>query len=634
MRSRLFAALALVFLTLTAQPTTQGPGPVAGTVPGEILVKFRPGATGSERAEAHRAAGGVRLGVIERTRVERVRVAAAAETASIARYRRNPNVLYAELHHLRYIPEPISHGAQSPVVPADNHFGEQWGLYNTGQLFYCIIPGFCLYVGTPGADIDAPEAWAVSKGSPSVTVAVIDSGVDYNHPDLASNYVGGFDFYNNDPDPMDDHGHGTHVAGTIAAVMDNLTGEPSPGDGNPDNEPREEGVVGVAPLARILAYKVCGPDGSCTDFGIQQAIADAIRLGARVINMSLGQSAFSQTLDDSVQDAWAAGLVIVAGAGNDGTTGLFYPAASEHVISVAAFDEDHLRASFSNYGTWVDISGPGNVIMSTYPLEACGGLTQTPGDTGCYTWLSGTSMATPHVAGAAALVWSRPDIGTNTQVVDALLESADPVGASAVRLDSWTIHGGLNLHDAMSYGVANDAPVADAGPDQALTDTDGSGAEGVTLDGSGSSDPDGTIATYEWREGTSVLATGVLPTVTLALGAHTLTLVVTDDDGSIGSDNVVITVQPQPAVSDTVTVLKATYNSRRHQLSVEATSSAAPGAVLTVYDSTSSPVRIGDLSYQPKKARYTGAFTIVTRPSSISIVSSEGGSASSTVTGK
>ena len=190
---------------------------------------------------------------------------------------------------------------------------------------------------------------------------MIDSGVDYTHPDLAPNYAGGDDFVFLDGDPMDDHGHGTHVAGTIAAALDNLTGNPA----------EAEGVTGVAPNARILAYKVCRADGTCDDFAIQQAIARAVADGANVINMSLGESEYSQSLNDAVQDAWNAGVVIVAGAGNDGTTAPFYPAAFDNVVSVAAFDEDHRRPSFSNYGSWVDISAPGNVIMSTYPMAAC-----------------------------------------------------------------------------------------------------------------------------------------------------------------------------------------------------------------------------------------------------------------------
>jgi subtilase family serine protease len=369
-----------------------------------------------------------------------------------------------------------------------------------------------------------------------VTVAVIDSGIDYTHPDLAANYAGGVDFVSPDGDPMDDHGHGTHVAGIIAAALNNLTGTPG----------RAEGVAGVAPHARIRAYKVCRADGTCDDFAIQQAIARAITDGAKVINMSLGETAYSQSLDEAVQDAWNAGLVIVAGAGNDGTTERFYPAALDNVISVAAFDEDHLRASFSNYGSWVDISAPGNVILSTYPSTTCAAST-VPGDSGCYTWLTGTSMATPFVSGAAALLWSRPDITSNSEVLNILLNSADGQGVGGPRLDSWTIHGGLNLRSALMYSLTR--PVANAGADQTVPDNDGDGTALVTVDGSASFDRNGTIVGYAWKEGNSLLSSSAIATIPLTVGAHTLTLEVTDNDGETGTDTVEVTIAPSRQIT-------------------------------------------------------------------------------------
>jgi thermitase len=532
-------ALTLVAFTLTASPSAQTPGG-GPAVAGEILVKFRPGANAAHTADAHRVAGGRVLDEIARTRVQRVAVAAGDETGAITRYRRNPNVLYAERNFVRSIPKPIgnakpvNHAPGSDVVPGDFEFKQQWALHNTGQQFYCFpwINGeeLCFYVGTPDADIDAPEAWAISTGTP-ITVAVIDTGIDYTHPDLWPNYIGGTNFVTPDGDPFDDHGHGTHVSGTIAAALNNLTGNPA----------EEEGVVGVAPNARILAYKVCDATGDCSDFAIQQAIAQAVVAGAKVINISLGGSDYSQGLNDAVQDAWNAGLVIVAGAGNEGNTGLFYPAALDHVISVAAFDEDGRQAPFSNYGPWVDISAPGNVILSTYPMANCV-ASSVPGKTGCYTWLSGTSMATPHVSGAAALVWSRGDVTSNQQVVDILLNSADPQGVDTVRLDTWTIHGGLNIHNALSYGLTNLSPIANAGADQTVMDTDGDGVESVTLDGSASSDADGTLVNYEWREESNLIALTASPSVYLPVGTHTLTLQVTDDHGATGTDSLVVTI--------------------------------------------------------------------------------------------
>jgi len=537
--SKALVAIGLVLGAFGVHSSAQAParGPI---VAGEILVKFVPGANANTRAGAHAAAGATLLAEIARTRVQRVRVRAGDESAAIESYLRNPNVLYAEPNFIRRLPMPIAHG-EGAVVPGDYYFDEQWALDNTGQSFHCIPWPFggelCLNAGTPDADIDAPEAWDILKGNSSVTVAVIDSGVDYANPDLAPNYAGGDDFVFGDGDPMDDHGHGTHVAGTIAAAMDNPTGSPA----------ESEGIVGVAPNARILAYKVCHPDGSCDDFAIQQAIARAVTDGANIINMSLGESEYSQSLDDAVQDAWNAGLVIVAGAGNDGTTAPFYPAALNNVIAVGAFDEDHRPTSFSNYGSWVDISAPGNVIMSTYPMSACTSST-TPGDIGCYAWNTGTSMAAPHVSGAAALVWSRSDVTSNNQVVDILLNSADPVGVSNVRLDSWTIHGGLNLHDAVSYGLTNLPPHAHAGPDQTILDSDGDGTELVTLDGSASSDSDGSIVTYEWSDAGAPLGVGATAAVWLSVGVHSLTLEVTDDDGDTATDTVVVTVDPPPTV--------------------------------------------------------------------------------------
>jgi subtilisin family serine protease/subtilase family serine protease len=587
---RLVILTLISVIALTAAPLAQRPATGRSVVTGEIIVKFRPGLAASEKATAHRAARGTSLAEIQRTGLQRVRVPAGEESAAIARYRRNPNVLYAEPNFVRTIPAPLAQGAAAEAVPGDLHFNEQWALDNTGQQFLCLIPGFCFYAGTPGADIDAPEAWEISAGSSDVTVAVIDSGIDYTHPDLAANYAGGVDFVSAGGDPMDDHGHGTHVAGIIAAALNNLTGTPA----------TAEGVVGVAPHARIRAYKVCRSDGTCDDFAIQQAIARAITDGAKVINMSLGDTAYSQSLDEAVQDAWSAGLVVVAGAGNDGTTERFYPAALDNVISVAAFDEDHRRPAFSNYGTWVDISAPGNVILSTYPSTTCAAST-APGDTGCYTWLTGTSMATPFVSGAAALLWSRPDVRTNSELLNVLLNSADGQGVGGPRLDSWTIHGGLNLRNALTYSLTR--PVANGGPDQTVPDNDGDGTVVVTVDGSASFDRNGTIVSHAWREGNSLLSSSAIATIPLTVGVHTLTLEVTDNDGESGTDTVAVTITP----SRQVTVIASTPQAAEAGLASGGftfSRTGNPSGPLTVYYSVEGTASAGT-DYQSLSGQVT-----------------------------
>src|SRR5262245_51056116 len=524
--SAALAAVCLLASASIAHPAAQSPNARRAT-DGEIIVKFRPGSPGAAKDEAHRQGRGRIKKEIDRTGVQLLTVAAGDEDDAITRYRRNPNVLYAERNIVRHIPTPIStqpgnHTPGSEIVPGDHFFREQWALNNTGQGFYCLDwlgPDFCFYNGIPDADIDAPEAWAIGTGT-GVTVAVIDTGIDYTHPDLAPNYIGGDNFVTPNGNPMDDQGHGTHVAGTIAAALNNLTGNPAD----------EEGVVGVAPNAHLLAYKVCDASRNCDDFAIQQAIAQSIAAGAKVINMSLGGPEYSQSLNDMIQAAWNAGIVIVAGAGNDGNTNLFYPAAFDHVISVGAFDEDGRRAEFSNYGSWVDIWPPGNVIMSSYPTSTCSAT--GPGAMGCYTWLSGTSMATPHVSGAAALVWSREDVTTNQQVVDILLNSADPIGVDAVRLDSWTIHGGLNLHSALSLGAEpSDLPVVTVTASTSQATEAGPASASFTIARSG--DTSAPLVVHVMVGGTATPDTDYVAvpyTVTIDTDASSVTIPVTPID--------------------------------------------------------------------------------------------------------
>ncbi|MGF1538075.1 MAG: S8 family peptidase, partial [Elainellaceae cyanobacterium] len=301
--------------------------------------------------------------------------------------------------------------ASNVVATETTDFRRLWGLENLGQTG-----------GVVDADIDAPEAWAVSTGQ-DVVVGVIDTGIDYTHPDLVENiwtnpgeipdngidddgngYVDdyyGYDFANNDSDPWDDNGHGTHVAGTIAASGSNQLGS-----------------VGVAPNAQVMALKFLDENSSGSTFNAIRAIEYAMVMGADLTNNSWGGSGYSQALQDAIAATAYVGQVFVAAAGNAGIdidSEPEYPASYDldNIISVGASDASDQLASFSNYGaTSVDIAAPGVGIYSTLPG-------------GDYGFLSGSSMATPHVTGVAALVLSAYPNLPPEELKAILLESAD-----------------------------------------------------------------------------------------------------------------------------------------------------------------------------------------------------------------
>ena len=414
-----------------------------------------------------------------------------------------------------------------------------------------------------------------------VKIGIIDSGVNYFHPDLNDNFDFstpnnlGYDFYYYNYEPMDVYGHGTHVAGT-ACAEDN-------GNGNVDPK---LGVVGVAPECDLYSLRVLNEDG----VGYWSDIIAAVEwsTGATmqienvfngemltvqgvpmdVINLSLGKDRDpGTTVKQAFDNAEAQGVVIVAAAGNSGTvngkgSNVIYPAKYDSVIAVAATDLNNNRASFSSTGDTVEIAAPGVNVYSTWndnagyydPQSVCTGILTDINDDGepdgeCYKYGSGTSMASPHVAGVAALVIAagysdyNGDGAINNRDVRVILQdTATDLGATG--RDTQFGYGLVNAFLAVQTAGTdiNITPTANAGADQTVVDFDGDGVENVTLDGSGSSDSDGSIVSYEWYAGATLLATGVSPTLSFALGSHTLTLTVTDNEGATGSDSVQINV--------------------------------------------------------------------------------------------
>jgi subtilisin family serine protease len=287
--------------------------------------------------------------------------------------------------------------------------------------------------------INAPAAWASTFGSSSVTVAVIDTGYDLTHPDKPANLIPGPTFTSVASQdgcapegvngPQDDFGHGTHVGGIIAAATNNNTG-----------------VAGLAPGVTLLVIKAGDCVGNLADSDVAAAIDYATSAGARVINMSFGGTDNPAVVSAAIQNAWSSGVVLVAAAGNDAASEHFYPAALPNVVAVAATDNSDTVAYFSNRGCYVALAAPGVGILSTVPMGTPIHGTSTP-----YASLSGTSMATPHVAAAAALLLSATSGLTNSAVTSILEQTAVPLGTSIP--NQTTGYGRIDVAAALSAAL-------------------------------------------------------------------------------------------------------------------------------------------------------------------------------------
>jgi len=435
----LVAVLSAILLSGPAAVLAQKPIPPAPNkfLSGEVVVKFKPQIgqrVGKDRLERD----GLKIAkTLPRSGLIRIRVAPGAEQETIARLLARGDVEFATLNYI----------VQAFETPNDPGFGSQWGM----------------------TKIEAPSAWNISHGSAAITIAVIDTGVDLDHPDLAGKLwvntdeipangldddfngyiddVNGYDFYNFDAFPDDDNSHGSHVAGIAAAATNNGVG-----------------VAGVSWGAKIMALKALNYNGNGSTADLAEAVYYAVDNGAKVINMSLGipwtswpcnypdiETAFTYAVNHNV-------LLVVA-AGNDGKYGVSCPGAYDQAMAVGSTDSSDNRSSFSNYGPRLDIAAPGSSIYSTW-------------SNGTYGTKSGTSMATPHVAGLAALVWGMAPNMTAAQVRQTIESTADDLGPPG-----WDIYYGygrinafaaLKPFAALTLSTANGSPLS--GPLTFLTD--------------------------------------------------------------------------------------------------------------------------------------------------------------------
>ncbi|WCK53382.1 S8 family peptidase [Aneurinibacillus sp. Ricciae_BoGa-3] len=265
--------------------------------------------------------------------------------------------------------------------------------------------------------VDMEHAWDITQGKANVVVATVDTGIDYQHPEFAGKIAGGYNVLDESSPPQDDNGHGTHVAGIIGALANN-----------------NQGIAGISWNSKIMPVKGIGADGSGSSLDIAKGIVWAADHGASVINMSIGNYHPSSALHEAIRYAYGKDVVLVAASGNDNTSQPSYPAAYPEVLSVGAADSAGKRATFSNYGAYLDIVAPGVEIPSTYVGSQ-------------YAALSGTSMACPHVAGAAALIRSVNPTLTNSEVMNILRTSADDYGSPG--WDHYFGYGLMNVSRAL-----------------------------------------------------------------------------------------------------------------------------------------------------------------------------------------
>ena len=417
------------YSTMAQQFQVWNPPPVQAPryVPGEIVVKFKPGI---DPNAIDRLNQNQKVSVLETNNTlgfMRLKTPAGKSVEDmVAIYSRNPDVEYAEPNFI----------VTAHMVPNDPYYHPyQWHLDNS------------TYGG-----INMETAWDISTGSSSVIVAVLDTGVAYEDYDIylqardlaGTTFVPGYDFINDDNHPNDDHSHGTHVTGTIAQTTNN-----------------SYGVAGVAFQTAIMPVKVLSSSGGGTDTTVANGIQYAADNGAKVINMSLGGPSPSSVLEDAVEYAYSNGVTIVAATGNNGAEAVGYPAAYEECIAVGATRYDEAIAYYSNYGQEIDLVAPGGDVTVDQNgdgnpdgvlQETINPNTHDPKDFNFW-FFQGTSMATPHVSGVAALVIAKyGDIGPDN-VRQKLQTTAEDHGATG--WDKYYGWGIVDAHKAISGDIPN-----------------------------------------------------------------------------------------------------------------------------------------------------------------------------------
>jgi thermitase len=475
----------MVMLPAMALPAMAAPPAQSNKPEVQMMVKLKPSMTEGRFKALLSKRGGRQAGEVSKLGIRVIRVSAEASDQCRGELRSDVDVEYTE----------PDYKAEALGTANDPYFtqGSEWHL----------------------GKIQAPAAWDISTGASSIVVAVVDTGVLKSHPDLTGKVLNGYDFVANDTDATDENGHGTAVAGTVAPASNNGVG-----------------VAGVAWGNPILPVRVLDATGSGNYSAICNGIIYAADSGAKIINLSLGGTSSSQALQDAVNYAWNKQCVIVAAAGNSGNNIALYPAACTNVIAVSATDSADAHPSWSNYGSYVDVSAPGLDILTLY------GSNQ-------YAVWSGTSFSCPVASGVAALMASANPSLINSKLVDLLIKNSDDIGTPGY--DVYFGNGRVNALRAVtaaksfSNTLDGTAPVASITtptngafvkvPSQnvTLSGTDNVAVTRIELyiDGRRVSSSTASSVTYSWN------------TRKIAAGAHKLQARAYDAAGNVGTSPIV-----------------------------------------------------------------------------------------------
>jgi subtilisin family serine protease len=404
-----FAVLSVLLVGATPAVSSNLAAPVAT----RLLVKFKPQVAASVRAGVLRSVGGTVESSIPQLGVDVLQ----APSAAFNQLQANPGVDYVERD---------ARVAPSDVALNDFRWRDSWALPR----------------------INAPQAWSVTTGDPRVVIAVLDTGVDYRQPDLQGAFVAGYDFVNNDTDPSDDNGHGTGAAGVVAARSDNGVG-----------------VTSICGGCSIMPIKIAGSDGYATWSAMASGITWAVDHGARILSISFASTSGSTTVSNAIQYARSHDALVFASAGNYSSATPYYPAAYPGAIAVAATDENDALASYSDYGSWVQVAAPGCNYSTLW----------TATNSNPYNLFCGTSSAAPAAAAVAGLALSYSPAASADQIEQALYAGATKVGSFVKygRVDAWgtlaSLGAGAPAASAAPAARPGDLPVLLTWPGNPLT---------------------------------------------------------------------------------------------------------------------------------------------------------------------